>query len=40
MQLSSIHDLPSALNDDPGELDVSFSGDYTVSVNRRNNARR
>jgi hypothetical protein len=39
LQFSSIHDVPSSLNNDPGELDVSFSGDYTVSVNRRNNAR-
>jgi hypothetical protein len=40
MQFSPIHNLPSSLNHDPGELDVSFSGDYTVSVNRRKNARR
>jgi hypothetical protein len=31
--------LPSSLNDDPGELDVSFSGDYTVWVNHRNEVR-
>jgi hypothetical protein len=40
LQFSSIHDLPSSLNDDPGELEVSFSGDYNVSVDRRNNLMR
>jgi hypothetical protein len=39
MQFSSIHDLPSSLNDDPCELNVSFSGDYSVSVRLRRNAR-